>query len=319
MSLFFNNGKTYWVRIYHKGKCIRESTGTTDEDEAWRYHDTRKAELWAEPVFSGRTWHDAVVTWLDAEPRSESDRYSLRALPYANRALKDCTPESFQEALADKTTGTYNRYRSIIVAILNLSGTKIKLPAKRVKTGRLRVLTEEEWDRLYKELPIHLKPLALFAIKTGLRQKNVTHLRWSEVDLPRKVMWVHPDEAKAKKPIGIPLSPEAIEVLRGQIGLSAEWVFPYKGRGRQQGKPLGRIKRAWNEALERAKIEDFTWHGLRHTWASWHVMSGTPLEVLMKLGGWNDLRMVLRYAHLAPEFLAGYAGNAKPWKRDEAA
>ncbi len=53
--------------------------------------------------------------------------------------------------------------------------------------------------------------------------------------------------------------------------------------------------------------KDLRWHDLRHTWASWHVMAGTPLEVLMRLGGWASLDMVLRYAHLAPSYLAGYA------------
>ncbi|TBR13105.1 tyrosine-type recombinase/integrase [Rugosibacter aromaticivorans] len=67
-------------------------------------------------------------------------------------------------------------------------------------------------------------------------------------------------------------------------------------------------------ALQRAGIEGFTWHGLRHTWAAWHAMSGTPLDVLQKLGGWADHKMVLQYAHLAPEYLASFANNAKPWK-----
>ena len=55
----------------------------------------------------------------------------------------------------------------------------------------------------------------------------------------------------------------------------------------------------------------FTWHGFRHTWATWHVQNGTPLEVLQKLGGWSDLRMVMTYAHHSPGFLAGYANNAR--------
>ena len=117
----------------------------------------------------------------------------------------------------------------------------------------------------------------------------------------------------------------------------SEWVFPYKGKGRAKGKPVSKIKTAWQLAMERAGLGrfervldadgkliskqwhgDFTWHGLRHTWASWHVMAGTPLEVLQKLGGWADLKMVQKYAHLAPEYLAGYADNAKPWSREKA-
>jgi hypothetical protein len=64
----------------------------------------------------------------------------------------------------------------------------------------------------------------------------------------------------------------------------------------------------------RIQKSHFRWHDLRHTWASWHVMAGTPLEVLQKLGGWSSLAMVLRYAHLAPDHLAGYADNARPWE-----
>jgi integrase len=54
-------------------------------------------------------------------------------------------------------------------------------------------------------------------------------------------------------------------------------------------------------------FSDFRWHDLRHTWAFWHVQAGTPIHVLQELGGWSDIRMVQKYAHLAPEHLAEYA------------
>ena len=57
----------------------------------------------------------------------------------------------------------------------------------------------------------------------------------------------------------------------------------------------------------RAGITDFRWHDLRHTWASWHIQQGTPLHVLQELGGWSDIRMVQRYAHLSADHLAVYA------------
>ena len=67
--------------------------------------------------------------------------------------------------------------------------------------------------------------------------------------------------------------------------------------------------KAWKRALERAGIEKtFRWHDLRHTWASWHVQSGTPLQELMELGSWASYEMVLRYAHLAADHLQGAAG-----------
>ena len=67
--------------------------------------------------------------------------------------------------------------------------------------------------------------------------------------------------------------------------------------------------KTWKWALRTCGIRDFRWHDLRHTWASWHVQSGTPLQVLQELGGWSCYEMVLRYAHLSADHLADYAEN----------
>jgi len=69
------------------------------------------------------------------------------------------------------------------------------------------------------------------------------------------------------------------------------------------------IGSAWKRALMKAEIQNFRFHDLRHTWASWHVMNGTNLQELMELGGWKSYEMVLRYAHLAPEHLADAAAR----------
>lgn len=64
--------------------------------------------------------------------------------------------------------------------------------------------------------------------------------------------------------------------------------------------------KAWRAALKRVGIEDFRWHDLRHTWASWHVQAGTRLYVLQELGRWECLEMVRKYAHLASDHLVQY-------------
>ena len=68
--------------------------------------------------------------------------------------------------------------------------------------------------------------------------------------------------------------------------------------------------KAWRKALIRAGIENFRWHDLRHTWVSWHIQNGTSLHVLRELGGWADLSMGLRYAHLSSSHLEEYAENS---------
>ncbi|EHY1591929.1 site-specific integrase, partial [Escherichia coli] len=78
------------------------------------------------------------------------------------------------------------------------------------------------------------------------------------------------------------------------------------------GKP-GRFKMridsktSWLSACRRAGIEDFRFHDLRHTWASWLIQSGVPLSVLQEMGGWESIEMVRRYAHLAPNHLTEHA------------
>ena len=83
---------------------------------------------------------------------------------------------------------------------------------------RIRWLTHEEAERLIRELPEHLAEMARFSLATGLRKANVTGLEWSQVNLQRRIAWIHPDQAKARKAIGIPLNAEAILVLRTQVG-----------------------------------------------------------------------------------------------------
>jgi integrase len=112
------------------------------------------------------------------------------------------------------------------------------------------------------------------------------------------VAWIHADQAKARKALAVPLNGDALTVLRRRQGVHPEFVFTY------EGKPVARTTtKAWAAALERAGIRDFRWHDRRHTWASWHVQSGTRLQELLELGGWSSMEMVLRYAHLAGEHL----------------
>jgi len=143
-----------------------------------------------------------------------------------------------------------------------------------------------------------------FALATGLRQGNVIGLEWSQVDLQRRLAWIHADQAKARKAIAVPLNEPAVAVLQRQNGKHQTRVFTFRG------KPVAWVNtRAWKDALRRAGIADFRWHDLRHTWASWHVQAGTPVYELQELGGWGSTEMVRKYAHLAPGQLAKAAAR----------
>jgi len=189
------------------------------------------------------------------------------------------------------------------------------IKTKKPVSKRIRWLTREEANRLIECMPESIKPVVIFALATGLRRSNILDLEWTQVDMQRKVAWINPENAKAGKAIGVALNDTACKVLKGQIGKHSRWVFVHtKAKHRSDGTlaPAGRKMRsddntAWNIGLKAAGIEDFRFHDLRHTWASWLIQSGVPLSALQEMGGWESIEMVRRYAHLAPNHLTEHA------------
>ena len=323
MSLKKRPGSPFWwTDFYHAGHRVRESTGEVDRAAAQKRHNEIQVALWsAVPDTTDATWGKAVDLWLDTAERSSSELQSLAkfAKGYDDRRLSEVTAASLEVALAFcKTPGTYMRYRAMLMAILNMAKKKgwiAALPPVATRRDKKRKardwITQEQWLVLQAELPKHMRPMATFAIETGLRQDNVLKLRWQQVDLTAKRAWFEASEMKTDAALAVPLNDAAVAVLAAQQGQHDTWVFPYRG------KPVSEIKTAWISACVRADVgkivdgryEGFTWHGLRHTWATWHAQNGTPLDVLQKLGGWSDLRMVMNYAHHSPTHLASFAGN----------
>ncbi len=322
MSLF-RRCKTWWISFTDpSGKRVRQSARTTDRRKAQQYHDKLKAEAWR--VFKlgerpKRTWQDAVVRFLVEKVHKASlrdDKWNLRWLDPHLRGLhldeitRDVIDRVKQARLAEGVANaSVNRMLEVVRAILRMAEREWewieRAPVIRLlpePKRRVRWLTREEADRLVSYLPEHMAEMVRFSLVTGLRQRNVADLQWPQVDLKRRIAWIHADQAKARKAIAVPLNAEAMAVLHRLEGRHPTNMFSYRGR------PIRQVNtKAWKKALKRAGIENFRWHDLRHTWASWHVQAGTPLAVLQELGGWESELMVRRYAHLSAEHLAPYA------------
>lgn len=133
--------------------------------------------------------------------------------------------------------------------------------------------------------------------------------------MQRKVAWIHPDQSKSGKAIGVALNGTACKILREQIGNHHKWVFVHlSATKRSDGTSTAAVRKlridsntAWRLALKRAGIDNFRFHDLRHTWASWLVQAGVPLSALPEMGGWESIEMVQRYAHLSPVHLTEHA------------
>lgn len=318
----YKRGDIWWVHfVLPGGQRVRHTTGTSNRQAAQEYHDRLKAEFWRVEQLGERphrTWNEAAVLWLKETTHKathDQDRAILRWLdPYlGGKCLEEINREllaEIGEAKAQEASpSTANRHLALVRAILRKARDEWewldRIPKVRlypVHNARIRWITPEQAERLLSYLPQHQAAMARFALVTGLRQRNVSGLEWSQVDLKQALAWIHPDQAKARRAIGVPLNSEALSVLRVCLGQHERYVFTY------HGKPIRQVNtKAWRAAVRKAGLESFRWHDLRHTWASWHAQAGTPLNVLQELGGWASAEMVQRYAHLGAGHLRAHA------------
>lgn len=314
----YRRGDVWWINFTTpSGRRVRESAGTSDKQRATELLDRLKVRAWEEErlgVKPDRSWKEAAVRWVRETDHKRSHDKDIAKLRYLDQFLgdkmlsqvnRDLIQQIGERKAAHSSRSNANRYLALIRSVLRRARDDWewldRIPRVRLypeSRRRIRWIMHEQAQRLLDELPSHLRDMAQFSLCTGLRQRNVSYLRWDQVDRSRAVAWIHHDEAKAGKAIAVPLNADAMEVLQRRSGQHADYVFTYAG------KPVERCStKAWYAALERAGIEDFRWHDLRHTWASWHVQSGTSLQELMELGGWSTMEMVMRYAHLAADHL----------------
>ena len=321
MSLF-KRGTTWWIDFTTPaGERIRRTAGTSNKAQAQEFHDKLKMESWRVQQLGMKpkyTWDDAGFQWLTETADKRTHAEDVRKMAWLQQFLWGRQLSSITRAdiaaigakkAAESSQATANRYLALIRAVLRKAcyewewlekAPKVKLYAETKR--RVRWITPSQVECLLRELPTHQRDVVLFALATGLRQSNVAQLEWSQVDLTRRTAWIPGEKAKGKEDIHVSLSQMCVELLQRQLGKHEKVVFTYAGR------PLGQVNtRGWRSALKRAGIEDFRWHDLRHTWASWLVQNGTPLYDLQEMGGWKSAEMVRRYAHLAPAQMAKHA------------
>lgn len=305
------------------GQRIRKSTGTSDQRAASEYHDRIKAELWRASRLGDKpekSWREAVVRFLQETQHKASHGDDISRLRWldqhlGHKKLSDISTSLIARIGSEKRSqtspATANRHLAVISVILRKAAREWEWleasPAVKMfpeEKRRIRWLTKPEVLILLRELPDHLEAMARFTLATGLRMRNVTGLKWSQLDMERQLAWIHPDQFKTRKAIAVPLNEDALAIVRNQIGKHQQYVFTYKGEPVKKANTW-----AWKKALKRAGISDFRWHDLRHTWASWHVQAGTPIHALQELGGWEDVNMVRRYAHLGGQHLAEHAAK----------
>jgi integrase len=180
-------------------------------------------------------------------------------------------------------------------------GKAAENPVKKVEiyredNSRTRFLTEEEEERLLAQCQPHIHRVIVTAIHTGLRKSELLGLTWNNVNFEHRLVTVEAAYAKNREARSVPMSLRLTETLR-PIRISDPNAPVFLN---SNGMRYRDVSRAFNSAVKRAGIQDFTFHDLRHTFASRLVMRGVDLATVKELMGHKHINMTLRYAHLSP-------------------
>ena len=164
--------------------------------------------------------------------------------------------------------------------------------------GRVRYLSDNERERLLavceaSDSPF-LNAVVVLALSTGARKMELMELTWTDVDLRRGIIRLR--ETKNGEPRVLPLIGRALDLMQEHSAKrrrGCDLVFP-----NCSGIKPRSLRTAWETALRRARIDDFCFHDLRHSAASYLAMGGASLAEIAEVLGHKDIRVARRYVHL---------------------
>jgi site-specific recombinase XerD len=313
----------WWVRHADAmGRIRREKAGT--KSAALTLYRKRKTESLQRkklpeslrsPLVSFAELATDALAYSKAHKRSYDDdviRMARLLTRFRERAADSITAQELEQHLAQTADesnwapATVNRYRALISLVFRLgieSGKVKENPARLVKhrqenNSRVRWLSAEEEVRLRAVIleicPEHMPELDL-ALNTGLRLGELFGLVWENVNLGRRVLTV--PRAKNGQMRHVPLNGPALAAL-AQLRERGYGTGPVIRNA--EGGPLNGPRYWFEPAIRDAKIRRFSWHCLRHTFASRLVMAGVDLRTVQELMGHKSIQMTVRYSHLTP-------------------
>jgi site-specific recombinase XerD len=310
----------WWIRFKDGGVEHREKVGR--RGDAIKLYKIRKADILRGVKMPANMKDKGIKFSVLAQEAIDwyvnHDRRDLRNFKgrmnfileaFADRVADEIKPSDIDTWISSHkwSAATKNRYKNVFGKTFKIAladGKVTSNPARLVEqraenNARIRFLSADEEARLRaaikKKFPKHMAEFDV-ALNTGMRKSEQFSLEWSQVSLTRKRIRL--EKTKNGSDREIPLNKTCLSVLE-----ALHATRPHNGRvflskyGRDLKNP-----RAWFElALEDAKVKNFRWHDLRHTFISRLVMKDVNLRTVQELAGHKTISMTTRYAHLAPE------------------
>jgi len=313
----FKKGKNYYIDYYVNGRRKREKIGP-NKRQAILVLQKRKVQV-AERKFLDIQRHQKIkfeemaASYIEnySKPNKRSswrDEISFKHLAsfFGARCLHEITPldvEKYKVQRLEKVApATVNRELACLKHMFNKAiewgkaeeNPTLKVKLLREENKRVRYLEKEETQALLDACSERLRPIVITALNTGMRKSEILNLKWSEVDLIRRKIYIY--DTKSGKPRDVYINEWLVDTL---LDLPKHPKSPYLFCS-EKGKSYGSIRKSFETAKKKAGIEDLRFHDLRHNLASHLAMAGVGSETLQEILGHRDYRMTRRYTHLSP-------------------
>lgn len=257
-------------------------------------------------------WKDKIGAYLlsDITP-------SLLA-EYRDKLLKEPSPkfklsDEGEKIELKRSYATVNRYMAALSIVLTKATKEwewieenpmFKVSKKKESRGRIRFLSDEERQALLNACEQASNPyiylLVVIALSTGARFSEILNLKWKNVDFNRRMFYFM--DTKNGENRAVPISSKAYDLLKEYDKvrkINSNYIF-----ARTDGKKPMDLRWQWEEAVKKAKLDNFKFHDLRHTAASYLAMNGASLLEIAEILGHKTLAMVKRYSHLTKKHTA---------------
>ncbi|MCR4286544.1 MAG: tyrosine-type recombinase/integrase [Deltaproteobacteria bacterium] len=335
----FKRGRVWWMRFSYNGRQIKRSTEVRDKKLAEKIHakvTTQIAEGKWFDVDEGRrrTFTELAEKYESTEFKElkswrtvESYLNGLKKFfgPYRLSEINPALIDDFKQMRKAKVTpATINRQLNILKRMFNLARKRwmwirdvppieMELKADRKRT---RHLSFEQYQVVLDCCEDWLKGIVTVAAWTGLRQGNIVSLKRDQVNIFARTISVDGSETKNGENLSLPIAEPALEAIKEAMKahhFKSLFIFCQK-----DGKPYHKrvVQKGFKAALEKAGIEDFRFHDLRHCFASWNRQAGVDIDTLADLMGHKDTRMTRGYAHINQAHLAGAIGKLEESYRE---
>jgi len=316
-----DDGKVLTLARATPGARIKRwKTGSTNKTVAKEQEAMIQTDLMKGKIISEKArpipFSEWAETYLSLESvknlRTYQDRVNavrLQMVPFfGHKSLNQITQEDVEAYRSQRVRrngkkaalGTINNDHTILKNILSVAvkrgilevNVATKVPLPNPNNERDRVLSQDEWDRLYENAASHLKPILLVAYHLGPRLGEILRLTWDRVDLKRGFIQLRSQDTKTNEPRLVPMTPmvrECLTELSKVRSLMTNRVFLF------EGKAVKEIKRTFHTAVRKARIENFRFHDLRHCAATNLRRAGVDTVTAMKIVGHKSEQMHRRY------------------------